>query len=581
MTSDCSGTKTSSLLLWLGYLCAVLLLLAVHAAFIHFGISPILHGDMPDSDTYMRLVRVEAFATGQEWLDSSVVRMNAPYGDILNWTRPLDMLILAGAYPLQRFAEISLHDAIFWSGSALPVVLHLLLGVTVVWAFSPLLPRRAGPLLFLLSTLQPVMLAYNMAGRPDQQTLLLICMVLMLGGLLREIKCLGAAPMSWSVWAGLCAGFGLWISPEFQFALLIMTATLGLWWALSGEREVLHAVEGLSLGFFIVVAIGVLAERGTSWNITRELDKISLSHALAAAVNCGVWGFMPAFSYGGRMKRFIGLAVLGALGVAGLVFFAPELLRGPAGDIDPRVLSEFLLSNREMRPLWPVDLNTTALMLIWLGTPLTALVLWPRLGQGWGRQGFALLWPLVLAFTVFGLLHARFAQFAAPLGAVMLVVELFALTTVQLLPRVILQMAFLIGPVFVGLLLVEGDKEAETTPCSVHQAAAALNTLPTGIIMAYINYGPELLYRTSHSVVSGPYHRNRDGILDSFDFFRTGDRQILKRRGVAYVLACAGDSAREKDAHFMADLAKGKHPAWLSPVEGKDFGSFFVYRVKP
>lgn len=555
---------------------ALILLLAVHAALIHSGISPILSGDMPDSDTYMRLVRVQAFADGQGWRDSLVLRMNAPYGDTLNWTRPLDVLILAGAYPLHVYYDFPMSEAIFWSGALLPVVLHVLLGIAVVWAFSPLLPKAAGPLLFLLVTLQPVMLAYNMAGRPDQQTLLLICLVLMLGGLVREIKCLGAAPMSWSVWAGFCAGFGLWISPEFQFAFIMVTAALGLLWALRGEREVLHAVEGLGLGFFVVVAIGVLAERGGEWNTVRELDKISLPHALAAAINCGVWGFMPAFNYGGRLKRYIGLLVMGGLGAGFIIFFAPELLRGPAGDIDPRVLQDFLLANREMRPLWPVDLSHAGLMLVWLGTPLLALLLWPLLH----RKDYGVLLALVAGFTVMGLMHARFAQFAAPLGAVLLTVEFFAFTSQRLLVSVAVRMFLLTGPLFIGLALVNEKAEAKEASCSIHKAAAALDALPRGILMAYINHGPELLYRTKHSVVSGPYHRNRAGILDSFDFFISGDRRILDKRGVAYVLACPGDVAAEPDAVFMAKLASGEHPGWLSPLSGKDFGGFLVYQVK-
>lgn len=558
------------------FIVALLILLAVHAAFVYSGISPLLKGEMPDSDTYMRLLRVEAFANGQPWLDSSVLRMNAPFGDILNWSRPLDVLILAGAFPLQAYYGMSLHEAIFWSGAVLPVLLHILLGVTIVWAFVPLLPKKAGPLLFLLATLQPVMLAYNMAGRPDQQTALLICCVLMLGGMVREVKFLGSGPMRWSIWGGFAAGFGLWISPEFQFAFLMLTAALGLLWAWRGEREVLHAVEGLGLGFFVVVALGVLAERGSSWNLIRELDKISLLHGLGAAVNCGVWGFMPAFSYGGRLKRFIGLLVMGALGVGGILFFAPELLRGPAGDIDPRVLSEFLLANREMRPLWPVDLNHLGLMLVWLGTPLLALLLWPFLRP----KGFGVLTVLVAGFTLMGLMHARFAQFAAPLGAVLLTVELFALPKLRPLPLVMVWMGALIGPVFLGLGLVGEDKPAAAVPCSVHQAAAALGALTPGIIMAPMNYGPEILYWTPHSVVTGPYHRNRDGILDAIAYWKSGDRAILQRRGISYVMVCKHEAARPSEGDFMVKLAQNQPETGLSLLEGKDFGGFIVYQVK-
>jgi len=548
------------------WLLVIGLLLAIHAVFIQAGISPVLNGAMPDSDTYMRLVRVESLIGGQDWFDSTIERMNAPEGDVLNWTRPLDVLLLAGAYPLHHWQGMEWHEALFWSGAALPVLLHILMGLAVVWAFAPLLPKGGlGPLVFLVATVQPVMLAYNMAGRPDHQTLLLIAAVMMLGHLVREQA--GTHPrLRSAIEAGLWAGFGLWVSTEFQFTFVIVTGTLALLWLETGDIRLLRALEGLALGFFTLTGLAMLAERGGDWATVRELDKVSLSHTLGAAVNCGIWGFvMGQARDGGLMRRLVVLLLFGALGVLGIAFFAPELLRGPAGDIDPRVMREFFLHIREMKPLLPVD----AVTVLWLGTPLLALPLWLSV-----QKRLPLVWMplfvLVAAFTFAALLHARFAQFAAPLGAVLLV------KAARHWNSAVARAALVIAPLLAGFALIglyPPDKP-EQADCSVAAIADELEKQPKGIVLAALNYGPELLWRTGHSVVAGPYHRNRDGILDTLDFMEKGSRSILARRGVEYVLACPADKGA-----FAQKLLAGEGPGWLKPVSLSLNSDFRLYRV--
>lgn len=48
----------------------------------------------------MRLLRVERLIETGAWFDHTIPRSNAPYGETLHWTRPLDVLLVAGAAPL-------------------------------------------------------------------------------------------------------------------------------------------------------------------------------------------------------------------------------------------------------------------------------------------------------------------------------------------------------------------------------------------------------------------------------------------------------------------------------------------------
>ena len=103
---------------------------------------------------------------------------------------------------------------------------------------------------------------------------------------------------------------------------------------------------------------------------------------------------------------------------------------------------------------------------------------------------------------------------------------------------------------------------------------APLASLPRGRVAAFVDQGPAILVYTQDSVIAGPYHRDADGITDTFAIFTgTPDaaHAILKRRGVAYLMACQAAPdwnyyiARAPDG-LLARLARHQAPDWLSPA---------------
>ena len=97
------------------------------------------------------------------------------------------------------------------------------------------------------------------------------------------------------------------------------------------------------------------------------------------------------------------------------------------------------------------------------------------------------------------------------------------------------------------------------------------------LIAAMIDHGPELVYRTKHSVLAGPYHRNRQGILDNFRIITAGDdaesRRLIGRRGVELILLCPVASERKvfrsgtTGSTLYLRLLEGDTPTWLRQVE--------------
>lgn len=577
------------------FLLIVLLVLAVQATMALQGVTPVLQGRLSDTDSYMWLLQAEDLVHGKSWFDHSVPRMNAPFGDTLNWSRPTDVVILALALPFRPFMEW--REAIFWGGALMAPLLHIALGFALVWAFAPLVKREARPLLMLMMLIQPILIAYTMAGRPDHHALILISDTLFLGLCTRML--LGANPFKTGALAGLVMAFGIWAAVESQFVLVLMAALFGLIWVVKGGQNLLDFLVAQGIALLLGLTVALFIERGPEMFIEAAQDKISWVYILLAAGKLTVWLLLREREGATPLGRLAALAMAGIAGLVVIAVIHPRALLGPSANIDPEVMRKFFMNIREMSPLWPKTLEEFNTLLLMLGASFWGLLLWAILWtKGKIQRPYLPNLPLLvaaIAFTIAALLHARFGMFAAPLGAGFLVIALEALNIdayKNAARRILTRVGILLAPFLIAILGVaiipQPQSEAlekDAKKCAISELAPELAKLPTGTIMASLNYGPELLYFTPHSVVAGPYHRNRDGILDSFTFFTTKNpnaaEAIARHRRLEYVLLCERDLSDPKLSkdYFGVKLLKGRTPAWLSPIKLPKDSSFRLYRV--
>ena len=111
--------------------------------------------------------------------------------------------------------------------------------------------------------------------------------------------------------------------------------------------------------------------------------------------------------------------------------------------------------------------------------------------------------------------------------------------------------------------------------CPTLAALRPIAQQPRGYVLTHVDLGPRLITVTHHDAVAGPYHRNSQAILDVMKGFRgtpEAAQAMIARRGIDYVLICPGLSETtvyraESPNGFYAQLAKGKVPAWLEPVD--------------
>ncbi len=597
------------------YVLLFALALAVHGSFVFTGNSPVVDGDLIGLDTYMRLVRVtQLFETGS-WYDHTIPRSNAPFGEVLTWTRPFDVMLLAGAWVLKPL--MGFKGALYWFGAWISPLLHATTALATAWAVTPFFDRRGRILTAMMVIALPAVILNSLPGRPDHHALLVLTFVVALGFAARLL--LRPYSRGLALATGAAAGFGIWLSVEFLAALGAVFAATAIHWILAGGDGARKNL-GFALGLVLMMAAAIVLEYLPSEYLAVGYDRISVVHLYIAVLAFGFWATVTSLdgrglaTAGGRAA----VAVLGAVVTGTLLWLVyPKFFGGPMVDVDPRYIE--LWANRnlgEFQSLWPTDLLSLGWFLFYLGPALICVpfVIWllaaerrSPLWPGWLLIGLALAMYLPL-----GLLHIRFAPFTEiPLLMILIVIfdrfqawfqwrtdRLIGQLTRAMVSAVILVGFFASGVMVTALLAAfESPSQAKeavprAAPCMLRELAPSLND-PRGLgarahtILSPIPAGPQLLYRTKHRVIGTPYIRNGSGVADTYAIFTatddTSSRPIIDRRGIDLILLCdnAGPVDTSRDpAEFHRRLLDGKLPPWIRRVElPPEAGRFRLFEV--
>lgn len=598
---------------WPIYVLFALVAAAMHLA-IAYGALPDRGISLIDPDSYMRLVRVQALLDGQGWWNGTIARSNAPYGETMHWTRPLDVLLIALMQPFR--VALSQAASLHWAGVIVSPLLQIATCIAGVWAARPLAERHA---LWVMPALllQPSIVAYAAAGRADHHILILLAFVLALGATLRAI--VEADDRRASALAGVFTGFGLWLSIEFIAEAALLGGGLAAAW-LWADARMTRARSGQLLAFaaagLAMLAAALVIERAPQDWLAVEYDRISIVHLSAAALGTvAVWMLRLRLLSGSFTVKLLSLGVLGGLALGTLRAAFPLILAGPMAQVDPRMMTQFVDKVIEMRSLWPVGLAQAGDALQNLGALLIALPVVAVLALRAPSKQEAAGWLFVagaLAVTcTLALIHFRFAPLMATIAALPLAVvigEGFAFFRSGLMAPWGAGVAtlFVVGvlmlpPALAHLpgLVDSSEANAATPPtvldCSHAPIIDVLNAIaePKIILNNSISLGPVLLYRTRHSVVTTPYHRNAPGLIDAAAVWgaTTDDaaaRAVVERRGVGLLLVCRNvgknfwpaEDTRGETLH--ARLLAGETPDWLTPIELPPAAAAFgLYAVRP
>jgi hypothetical protein len=573
-------------------------------------LGPVRRGSLADSDCYMRLVRVRELYRGGQWYSPAIDRANVPYGEVLHWTRPLDALLLGGATVASVATDFET-GLFLWAVVLSPILLAATL-LGLIWSSRPLL-NKGGPFLaalFVPSSL--AVLAYYCPGRPDHHGLLLLLFVLFLGFILRQIE--QPLNIATCLAGGAVGAMSLWVSVEAEVMIGVAVFVLALLWVFR-DGDFLAKNLYFHSSLFVWTCVALVLER--PWNnwLAAELDRISVVHGCLLGLIAFCWGALSLLDrrpdlLRRRGARLVAL-VLAAAASAGIIWsLFPAFYRGPLANVDPRVLRLWLRHNAELQPLLSSG-DVSAVPVIG-ALILCVPFLVARIVRRDRRAMWAYVGALLLAFALLSFQEKRWAaylQTVLVLPIAQLVVHARTWMDTRFRAGVKTLLKSLVAPTCFFLLAFSGVPG--TAPASQRGTDAAGGreevSLP-GIcghlensdlwrnqqlrIVTHIYWGSEILYRTRHGVVGTGYHRDADGILDTYailsaekdeDAFR-----LIQARGADMILLLRHPDSVEgryyADANtstFYRRLCAGHLPNWCREVPLPDplANSFRLFEI--
>ncbi len=586
------------------FLIVVFMFLLIHGVIYTKGFSESQHADLVDTDTYMRLVRVEQLAETGDWYDSVIHRNNYPYGDELHWTRPLDVILLAGAYFLTPF--LGFQPGLLTWGIMISPILGIGCILALYWATRSVLNRNSRRLLWLLFIAHTVLIQVFLLGRPDHHSLLMLLFVLLLGGLFRMV---GQPQRNRHVLlSGFIAALSLWVSVETIFAIIMIFLALGVLWVIRGESYARQLLL-FSLSIFICLAVFLFIERPLSALFVVEYDKISIAHLfvfMQAVLAAYLLTIIKNSSIISKLIRTV-LIIMGSGFIIWLIF--PAFYKGPLAGINPDIVPIWLSKVMEIRPLWASDpyhkiviIGSIILFLLYL----VYLV---------AKKQFAsnlnLLIPISCGFAIFlplGIYQIRMDYYLLIIIIILLAVflddVLSRITNSNLaasskaLVRVGTLLLFILGLPGIGIGAsslyhpapndtLSPDLKALSSYLNAYQA----NYPQADTILTFLDFGPEILYRTNFNVIAGPYHRNHQGILYTYQVMAANDREqvreMLAQRFIDLLILCPQSAEKNfynKTHHtstFYERLIAGDKPGFLEEISLPPnlAESFVIYKI--
>ena len=429
-----------------------------------------------DGDCYSRMTRVRMVLQHPFTVIHHQDFENYPQGISSHATAPFDYLIAFLALVLKPFTRNYLDLA--------GALVSPLLGVAIVvflwdWSRRANLPHRG--IMLLLFAISPIIVHGTVLGRPDHQSLQMLCVAVALGA----EWCFAQKPSrGWGIASGAAWAMGLWVSLYEPLVLLVVTMVLYLifdrrkLWV--RERREGHAVfAGIIVLMLLIDGIPfsppdkMLLEYFPRWEKTiGELASINIRDLL---------GFLPSLHpvlYG-----WVGFGLL----------MSPALF--------------FLRSRDDKRAI-------AAFMMV---SVVFGLTLWQS------RWGY--FFALVFAMS----LPCQFAVFRKPWIA-------WSVFIASLVPVWWGWQDGMVGA-NARAQLIDRTRDA----LYLRDASKYLKGDATMPILAPWWFSPALAYWSAQPAVAGTSHESMPGIIDSSRFYLTADdseaKQILGNRRVHWVVA--------------------------------------------
>ena len=531
----------------------------------------VLHGDLPNPDSAMRLVRIEAMLQAHQPL-SAVMRDGSGAGTVLHWSHLLDSLVLLLAAPASLV--LGWHGALAGVAVLFGPLSMAALGAAVAWAVAPLVARDWRWLPAVIACLSAPVIGYGLPGVLHHHVLLAACAAVMAGWALRTVQTSrgGVALGAWA--AAAC-----WLSPETMPLSLMAVCAVWLAWfrapCAAGRRSLGRNLAGCGLAMAAVMTAAWLADPPAAGLWAVEQDRVSI-----VFVTLSAGAALCSLAAAAGVRRWLVLALGGALAASWLAVF-PVLLQGSYGLLPAGAAHEFLDGIAEMQPVSAIGPAISFLL------PSAVAGAWLA-AAGLRRHDPLLVYAgaCALLLVLGGAQHVRFAMYPAVLAAGLAAV---ALPRIRPGWRTAALAAGLLLPLSGWLVPAGQAAQAGERACGEDGLATLLAPYAGRVVLADVNETPALLWNTGVLTVGSLYHRNPAGFMRLRAAWRSEPGAAMPpavaATGATLVLVCP--SARLprfvtdlQHPTLAATLKAGTVPPWLHPA-GASAGGYLLYAAGP
>lgn len=547
-----------------------------------------------DTDDNMRMMQVRALLEGQGWFDLRQYRLNPPIGADIHWSRLVDLPIAGLKLLLTPFLGGRVAEQL---AAALAPLLPMLVAMA---ALAVTVRRLIDPRAFLIA-IALLVCAGSARGmwsplRLDHHGWQLAMLALVVAALADRKRARGGALV------GAATALSLTIGLEMLPYLALAGGAVVIRWIIDRDQARRLAAYGTSLAGGCCLGFLLFASEANRAAVCDALSPVWLSAMVLAGAIALLLALLPT----GRWQvRLVAAGAGGALLAIGFALVWPDCLGRPEG-ASAELERLWLSKVREAMPVYRHGARSAAniVTLPIAGLIGYALILWrerrrPERLIPWAST--TLLAAVAATLLLWQTRAAPAAQLLSIPGA-----TAFFWLAILWFGRQRLMLVRVLG-IFGAFLVVSGLATGyfiryfpAPTPESRRPVNLANNRCPTmaalrpialqpkGRVLTFVDLGPRLITVTHHDAVSGPYHRNAEQILDVMRAWR-GDsanaRRTIERYGIDYVLICPNLSEStiyraEAPRGFYVQLARGRVPDWLEPVELPERSPYRMWRVR-
>ena len=557
----------------------------------------------PDNDDAMRLVEVRDFLAGQGWFDMMQYRLGLAGGTLMHWSRFIDLPIASLILFFRMFLSPEGAEAAALTVWPLMLVLPLMF-------FMGLAGRRIagveGMHFSLILTALFVLLSPRFVpGSIDHDNVQLGLVALTVAMLVDE----SYRPRNFAI-AAIALAIQLGIGAETTPFVAVACMSVACLWAWKGE---IFAPAAKAFALTLTIAVSAAFFSLVPPRLYSMVTCDNLSLGFYGITSAGCVGLLLSSIFASRLSRPWRIAILavnGAFVFAITVALAPQCLRNPLSDLDPMLVDFWLSRVTEAQSIISVAHRQPDTLGVFYATGLLAMLVCAfRILRGTRSSLHAMLMALIAINWVITLVQVRGTEFANLLAipplALMIAelrknymadprnlraILLYAGTLLASVPAVwAVGGALASKGVVNGLMVAAPVKAEETANCTSRQALRPIADLEPGVVAAASNLGAPLLRFTPHRTLSGPYHRDPDGMMAELLIGLAEPQQaeaLLHEAKVTIVAFCKGDPQVELVSErapkgLYAQLSAGHVPAYLEPIAASAESDVQFFRVTP